>query len=906
MSIPLLATKLYVPTPRPHLVARPRLIQRLNDSLHRRLTLISAPAGFGKSTLVSAWIADCPRPAAWLTLDEGENELARFLTYLVAALQTVAAHVGNEVLSVLHSPQPPPTEAILTALVNEITTIPDDFMLVMDDYHLLEAPAVDQALAFLLAHLPSRMHLVIATREDPQLPLSRLRARGQMTELRAADLRFTCQEATEFLNQAMGLELTDQEVATLETHTEGWIAGLQLAALSMQGRKDVAGFIRAFAGDNRYIVDYLVEEVLQHQPQAIRDFLLQTSILDRLSGPLCDAVTGGAAGAELLEILERGNLFVVPLDDKRHWFRYHHLFADVLRAHLIDQQPDLLPTLHRRASHWYQQNGSPAGGLRHALAAQDFARAAELAELAWPAMERGFQTATWLGWVKALPAEVIRARPVLSASFAWALLNKGELEVAERHLRNAEQWLDAGSGQGAPPAGMLVADQAQYHGLPAVVASARAYLAQALGDISNTVKYGRQALACLPEKEHLQRGVAAALLGLAYWARGELAVAHDTLAGGLAAMRTAGNLLFSLRGTYALADIRLAQGRLRDAIATYEHALQLAEEQGGLTLRGATDLYWRLSELYLEQDNLAAATAHLHKGEELGKQAATHLWRLRLCLAQARTKRIQGDLDGALRLLNQAERLYIRTPIPEVVPIPALKARVWVAQGRLDEALDWVRAQGLAVDDELAYLHEYEQITLARVLLAQYRRDQDKDAIRGALKLLERLFRAAEVGGRTGSVMEILLLQALAHQAQGRTSLALPPLIQALALAEPEGYVRTFIHEGLPMAHLLAAVAAQGTLPAYTGRLLAAFQSQERERAEQPARPPVQPLVEPLSPRELEILQLIAQGYSNREIGQRLFIALDTVKGHNRRIFGKLQVQRRTEAVACARELGLL
>ncbi|HLX57356.1 MAG TPA: AAA family ATPase, partial [Ktedonobacteraceae bacterium] len=403
MPTPILATKLYLPRLRPNVVSRPRLIERLNEGLHRKLTLIAAPAGFGKTTLLSAWVEGIERPTAWLSLDAGENDPILFLTYLVAALQTIAPTIGEGVLGVLQSSPPPPTEAILVALLNEITRLPDHFVLVLDDYHVIDARPVDVALTYLVEHLPPQMHLVIATREDPQLPLARLRAQGQLTELRATDLRFTAFEAAGFLTQVMGLNLSAADIAALEDRTEGWIAGLQLAALSMQSHQDVPEFIRAFAGDHRYIVDYLVEEVLQRQPEPVRRFLLQTSILDRLHGPLCDAVTGQEEGNARLEALERGNFFVVPLDDTRHWYRYHHLFAEVLSAHLRAEQSDQLATLHRRASAWYEQHGSVADAIRHALAAEDFARAADLVELAVPALRRSRQEATVLGWLRALP-----------------------------------------------------------------------------------------------------------------------------------------------------------------------------------------------------------------------------------------------------------------------------------------------------------------------------------------------------------------------------------------------------------------------------------------------------------------------------------------------------------------------
>jgi LuxR family maltose regulon positive regulatory protein len=617
---PILATKLYLPRLRPNVVFRPRLLERLNEGLHRKLTLISAPAGFGKTTLVSEWVEGIERPTAWLSLDEGENDPARFLAYLVAALQTIAAHIGEGVLSALQSSQPPPTEAILVALLNEITTLPDQFVLVLDDYHVIDAKSVDMALTYLVEHLPPQMHLVIATREDPHLPLAHLRARDHLTELRVADLRFTPSEAAAFLNQVMGLTLSAQDIARLSDRTEGWIVGLQFAALAMQGHQDVPGFIQAFAGEHRYIVDYLVEEVLQRQPEPVRSFLLQTSMLDRLSGPLCDAVTDQEKGNARLEALERGNFFVVPLDDKRHWYRYHHLFAEVLSVHLMAEQHDQVATLHRRASEWYEQHGSAADAIRHALAAEDFERAADLIELAVPAMRQSRQEATLLGWLKALPDELIHFRPVLSVGYAWALLASGELEAAHARLRDAERWLDTTTDTSelasAPSAEMVVVDKEEFRRLPASIAVYRAAYAQALGDVPNTVKYARRVLDLLPEQEILGRGAAAALLGLAYWANGDLEAAHQTFADGMASVQMAGNLSDAINGTIALADIRIAQGRLHEAMRTYERSLQEALEQGEPVLRGTADLYVGMSELHREHNDLHAATQHLLRSKE--------------------------------------------------------------------------------------------------------------------------------------------------------------------------------------------------------------------------------------------------------------------------------------------------
>jgi LuxR family transcriptional regulator, maltose regulon positive regulatory protein len=906
MSTQILATKLYVPPPQPRVVLRPRLIERLNEGLRRRLTLISAPAGFGKTTLLSEWLASCERPAGWLSLDEGDSDPTRFLSYLVAALRTIAPNIGEGVLGALRSPQPPPTESILTVLLNEIATVPDDFVLVLDDYHVVDAQPVDDALAFLIEHLPPQVHLVIATREDPHLPLARLRARGQLTELRAADLRFTPSEAAEFLNQVMGLNLSAEEIAALETRTEGWIAGLQLAAISMRGREDVPGFIRAFAGDNRYILDYLVEEVLQRQPERIRSFLLQTSILDRLSGPLCDAVTGQEEGTRMLEALERGNLFVVSLDDKRHWFRYHHLFADVLYAYLMQEQPDQVSALHRHASEWYEQNGSAADAIRHALAAADFGRAADLVELALPAMRRSRQEATVLGWLKALPDELLHFRPVLSVAYAGVLQQGGELEGVEDRLRDAERWLgttaDKRERPETPSAEMVVVDEEEFHRLPGSIAVQRAGLALVLGDVPETVKYARRALALASEDDYFRRGAAAALLGLASWRSGDLEAAHRSFADGMASLQNAGYISDAVGGSIALADIRIAQGRLREAMRTYEHALQLATEQGDPVMRGTADMHVGMSELHREHDNLEAATQRLLRGKEQGERTGFPQNRYRWRVAMARILEAQGDPDGALDLLDEAERLYVSDFFPNVRPVAALKARVWVAQGRLGEALGWAREQGLSAHDEIGYLREFEHITLARVLLAEYEIDWEERSIHEAMGLLERLLEAAGAGGRMGSVIEILMLQALAHEVQGDIPSALAPLQRALMLAESEGYVRVFVDEGRPMAQLLSEAAADGIMPDYTARLLASLEAESHP----PPSPTAQPLVEPLSDRELEILGLIAGGLSNREISERLFLALITVKGHNRNIFRKLQVRRRTEAVARARELGLL
>ncbi len=911
MSTPLLTTKLYILPPRPNVVLRPRLIERLNEGLQRSLTLISAPAGFGKTTLLSEWIAGCKRSVAWLSLDESDNDPSQFLTYLVSALQTIDNDMGAGMLSILHSPQPLPAELVLTSLINAVAETPQEFMLVLDDYHRIEARPIHDALTFLLDHLPPQMHLAIASRSDPPLPLARLRGRRRLTELRAADLRFTPDEAATFLKEVMSLDLSATDVAALETRTEGWIVGLQMAALSMQGRADTASFIRAFTGSHRFIIDYLVEEVLQRQPERIRSFLLQTSVLDRLCGPLCDAVTGEGDGSGMLEALERGNLFVVPLDDQRHWYRYHHLFADMLQARLIKEQPDLVPVRHRRASEWYEQNGLPADAIRHALAAEDWERAARLVELAWPAMRKSRQEATMLGWVKALPDSLIRDRPVLSVVCAWALLDGGELEAAEARLLSAEQWLDTAADERERPEAaaptMVVVDGAQFRSLPASIANARAYRAQALDDVPGTVTYARRALELLQEGDYYERGTTAALLGLAYWASGDLKAAHRSFADGLDSLQRGGGILIRIGGTVILAHIAMAQGRLHEAERIYEQALQLATAHGEPALQGAAELYLGLAELHRERGDLDFARQHLLRGKELGEQGSLPGYEYLWCVVQALITEAEGDLDGALNLLNQAERLFYRSPIPDVRPIAALKARVLVARDRLAEALAWVRVRGLSVDDDLSYLREYEHITLARVLIARYRRDRTENAVREAVGLLERLLQAAEAGERTGSAIEILAQLALAHAAQGDVPAALVPLERTLRLAEPEGYVRIFVDEGAPMAHLLREAAARRITPGYTATLLAACEAGAGTgQPRLPAAPSPQPLAEPLTQRERDVLRLLETELSGPEIARELTVGLSTVRTYTKSIYRKLNVNSRRAAIKRASELDLL
>lgn len=911
MSGDLLQTKLYRPRLRPFLVPRQPLIAKLNQGLQQesKLTLISAPAGFGKTTLITEWLNQSqkttlhpssftPHPSkiAWLSLGEGDADLARFLTYFVAALQTVAAHVGAGVLTALQSPQLPPTNSILTSLLNDIMTIPEHFFFVLDDYHVVDARLIDEALTFLLEQAPPHMHLIITTREDPNLPLARWRVRNQLTELRAHDLRFSLAETAVFLQQIMGLTLTEENIATLEDRTEGWIAGLQLAALSMQGRQDVSGFIDAFTGDNRYIVDYLVEEVLHRQPEPTRRFLLQTAILDRLNGSLCDAVTGQTGGKVQLETLERGNFFLIPLDDRRHWYRYHHLFAEVLKVHLLAEQAEQISELHRRASNWYEQHNSVADAIRHALLAEDFERAADLIEQAVPDMRQSRQEPMLLTWFQALPDELFQHRPVLTIHYAGTLLQNGHLDGVESRLRAVEQWLETPADSREQP---IYVNEEDFRRLPGSVAMYHAALALIRSDTANTIKFAQQVLEFAPQDDNFLRGAASSLLGLASWTSGDLDTAQQVYTKGMAYLQKAGYISDVIGGSVTLADIQLMQGRLREAMSTYKHGLQLATKQGAPPLRGAADMHVGLSELEYERNDLNAAEQHLLKSKELGELNGLPKNPSRWRVALARLREAQGNLDGALDLLEEAERLYDGDFSPNVRPIPALKIRIWLAQGRLDEAFAWARAQKLSTTDDPSYLREFEHITLARILLA----DRTENALRGATGLLERLLKAAEAGKRMGRVIEILILQALAYQARGDLPTALSHLERALKLAEPEGYMRIFLDEGASMMQLLKETAVLKIMPDYTNKLLGSEQTSRESISPAPISPA---LIEPLSQRELEILRLMQTELSGPEIAAELMVALSTVRTHTKGIYSKLDVNNRRAAVNRAIELGLI
>jgi LuxR family maltose regulon positive regulatory protein len=926
---PLLQTKLHIPPVRPELVTRPRLIERLNAGRNCKLTLLSAPAGFGKTTLVAEWVhslskAETVAGIAWLSLDEDDNDLARFLVYVVATLSKIEVHISKGVLNQLRA-SPPPAQEILTFLINVIATMPGRIILVLDDYHLIEDQAIHDALTFLLARLPHQMHLVIATREDPYLPLARLRARGQLTELRAMDLRFTPSEAAEFLNRVMGLALSAEDIAAIEARTEGWIAGLQLAALALQGKtlvrgqKDVAGFVQSFTGSHRFVLDYLVEEVLERQPEEIQTFLLQTAILDRLTGPLCDAVRFGRDesptdqddGQATLERLDRANLFIIRLDDERRWYRFHPLFADLLRQRIRQTHPDELPRLHRRASEWYEQNDFADEAIEHALRAGDLARAASLMEAQADAAWRHGEHAKLRHWLDTLPLEAIRARPRLCVYRTWYLFAGGRQDEAEEALQACEGAMDAGPdlATGAKPLAhrslLSDLDRQTMRGRAAVI---RAFIATYCGDIPAIIHHARRALDCLPEQDLTWRRDAALALGDAQGFRGDLASAYAARLDAAEASQAAGDDIFSLLAYLKVAITLREQGRLQRTIDLCQEQLEFASRSGLMhtSVPGGFLAIW--GEVLAELGDLEGALELVTRGMELTERGGESLvtgWGY-LCLSRVLYSR--GDVAGVIAVARKVERSARKSQIPPWIAaeVAAWKARSWLAQAKLAAASRWARQRGLIAADQPKQVDAFDFfslnafVVLARILLARERWDE-------AVRLLSRLLEAAEAGERTSKAIEILGLQALAAQAKGDTSLALAAIENALTLAVPEGFVQTFVDEGPPMARLLYEALRHGIAAEYVQRLLAAFPVAEPEpTGPSSAQPQGSALIEPLSERELEVLQLIAEGLINPQIAARLFLAVNTVKAHTRNIYGKLDAHNRTLAVARARALGIL
>jgi len=905
-----LATKLFIPPPMLKQVVRPHLLTRLTAGVRGPLTLVTAPAGWGKTTLLSMWQADPSSNSsavAWVSLDEGDNDPVRFWTYVITALNTLYINVGDTALAMLNSPQPPAMVSVLSPLLNALADNSMDAVLILDDYHMIEAQSIHQSLTFLLNHLPPCLHLLLATRADPPLPLARLRGRGQLTELHTADLRFTAEEATAFLTEVMALPLPAEHIIELEKRTEGWIAGLHLAALAMRDRADPLSFIATFTGSNRYVADYLVEEVFLQQSQDVQRFLSQTCLLDRLSGPLCDAIQGSDGSQAMLEALERANLFVVSLDDERGWYRYHHLFADVLRNRLRQTQAELLPKLHRRASAWYQQHSLPIEAVHHALAVPDFECAADLVEQYSIGVFGWGQAHTVLGWLKSLPEALVRTRPFLCVIHAVMLTVTSQLEAAEARLQDAERRLEVDD-----------TPLEQSRTIQGQVAVVRGNIVRFTGDVARHVAFVHRALALLPETDLLWRVAALMYAADAFMASGDVtAASEDLLATVVAGARSSGHAFLLLISLDRQARFSILQGKLPQAESIYRQASQAIREEVIQVLPGGPAYYFSLGNLVREGNRLEEAEQLVFQGMELlsgplmasGDDVLLGYTALAL-LQQARGdySRARSTLDTFMQIASQ------RRFVPWLVSYAqALRAQIELTGGNLPAASRWAEQCGLSLqDDQPSYLREQEYLTLVRVLIAQQREPQTRqDAshtqsmLAQALLLLERLCEQAESNARVSSVIEMLILQALTLQAQGKHANALKALERALLLAEPAGYMRLFLDEGAPLVALLRRASTHGIAPNYLPRLLAVANEQVEEGHRQQDSP-ADSLVEPLTPREREVLALLMQGASNRQMAHDLVLSMGTIKKYVYSICGKLGVQNRTQAVIKANMLNLL
>jgi LuxR family transcriptional regulator, maltose regulon positive regulatory protein len=889
---PMLETKLHTPRPRRVQVPRPRLDALLDQAWGATLTLVAGPAGFGKTTLLADWSSrvDAGRAAAWLSLDERDAEPSWFWTYVTSSLRRAMPDVGSAALELLRAPHAP-VQAALESLLNDLQSCGTDVVLVLDDYHLVQSADVQEGMTFLLDHLPDAVHVVIATRADPPLPLARLRAHGELVEVRAGDLRFTATEAAEYLRDAMGLSLDEEQVTALDQRTEGWIAALQLAALSMRGRTDLGEFIAAFSGDDRYLVDYLVEEVLQRQSAPVRLFLLDTAVLHRLTGPLCDAVTGGNDGRATLDRLDRENLFVVPLDDHRRWYRYHHLFAEVLRARLLDEHPDRVQALHRRASTWFAEHDQPAEAVDHAVRGEDFGLAAQLVEQALPSMRRDRRESELRRWLEALPSDLVADSPVLTIALIGALMQQGELAGVEMRLHDAQRWLDTHANDPELLDGPL-------RTVASNVAMFRAGQARMLGDVAATIEHAQRAHQLSSEQDHLERGAAAALLGLAHWSVGQVEDAHSGYTEALRHLSAAGHLSDVLGCTLALSDMEVARGDLTSSVASLERGL-LAAQAAPHPPRGIADMHVGLAALHVERHELDAAQEHLAASAELGEHAGLPQNAYRSLVALAQVRLAQGAPDQALTLLHDAGRVHNTDFLPDVRPLLAVVARTHLVLGRINQAEHWASSRGLAIDSDLSYLTEFEHLTFARLLLRRGRAE-GASAVSGLSGFLARLLDAAEEQRRHGSALDVLVLQALDADLRGEDLRARSLLAEAVRRAEPHRYVRTITEHG-PSATALLRRLPDPRPGSYLRHLLDAAEGPGPALAI-----PRQPLPDRLSHRELEVLQLLDSDLDGPDIARQLVVSVHTVRTHTKAIYSKLGVNNRRAAVSRARELELL
>jgi LuxR family maltose regulon positive regulatory protein len=905
MAIPLLRTKLYIPPLQSSLVHRPRLTQLINEGLARKLTLISAPAGFGKTTLLCEWIPTSQRKVSWLSLEDADNDPTRFWAYFMAALRAIQEDLVQDAQDWLPTERQQTRlgqlESFITILINELSDYPEDFALVLDDYHQINNQAIHEGMIFLIDHLPTRMHIIITCRADPPLPLARLRARGQMIELRAGDLRFTSEEVKAFLNQIMKLNLSIDQIAAVETRTEGWIAGLQLAAISMQRREDTTEFIESFTGSHRFILDYLVDEVLNCQPDEVQSFLLETSILERFTGSLCNLVTGKTDGQAMLEQLEQDNLFIIPLDNERRWYRYHHLFADLLRSRLQEMKPDLVRVLHQRACDWYEGEELLPEAINHAITISDFERAAGLFERTAEAQRQQGEITTLTSWMNKLPDSIRRSHPALCLVYARALVDTAQNVTIEELIEDAEAGLKMGQFSG----------DLRSNSLRGQIAALRAYLAMIRHNHEETIEFSHHAQELLGEDERRWRSFVGLILAGAYRFSNEWAEAGQTYIEASQLSQEAGDKVNALLALSLRGEVLQAQGHLHEAAQQYEQVLQRAQE---LAMRNAPVTGYALIGLgraWCEWNDLEAADRYARDGIELGKKADIQDILLRGCLALARARQARGDFEGALHAIEEAEPAARQMGMTEIWDwIQAYRVQVWLARGDSEAAIGWASSYRGELHDTI---YPSIAIVLAKARLAQGRSDE-------AMELLEHALQSAEAVGRLGNAVQILVVKAYVQRAQGDLKNALTTLSRALTLAEPEGYIRVFLDEGEPMRSLISEYRSsidlrwrgttadnQKIIFSYTNQLLNAFTAASISRSRKSIVDQLQASIpERLSERELEVLRLMATGMSNRDIADTDVVSINTVKTQVKSIFGKLGTHNREDAIATARELGLL
>lgn len=898
MSTPLLQTKLYAPPSQSNLVHRQRLIEKLNGSDATRLTLISAPAGFGKTTLVSEWLAQAQLDAGWLALDEDDNDISRFLTYVVAAVCGVSdPDAGGNALALLQAPQLVPMRSILAMLAQELASRAAKHVLVLDDYHVIDTGPIHEAVAFLLEHVPGLRWIVI-TRADPPLPLPRLRARRHLLELRAADLRFSLEETTEFLGSVMHLALGNDSIQELDRRTEGWVTGLHLAGLALQGSTDQAAFVHEFSGSHRYVVDYLMDEVLTRLPQNVQAFLLQTSILDRFCAELCVAVvpcTSAAVAQEMLEAIENANLFLIALDEVRCWYRYHHLFGDLLRQRLRRQLEWDESVLQQRAAHWFAEQGLVEEAIRHAAAAKDFKFAAELLEEQSETWWTQGRFAVLQHWLSVLPEGIKQERPFLLLVHAWAdFLADSPLSLVDARLQAAELAIRHLEATGLPGGGRT----GELDGVAATIRAAQLSKEEAA---LPAIAYSQQALAMLPMQSHRWRSVALLLLGFAYEIDGAVLPAIATLEEAIQVCRAIGNEYSAMVGSMALARTQLAHGQLHAAETIYRSTLAQAQQRGMGQLPITAQAHVNLGRIYYEWNELEAAAQQLWLGVERMQGQGGSWIQFEVYLLLSRLEQARGRTDECLALLQQAEQAASTIPFGWArAATAAAIVRARLAHGDTEGASAWVAEVRPAVGDHLNRVRETEHLIAVRALLALGRAGE-------AFPLAINVVKMAEEAERWRAVVEASLLAAQALAAQGQAAQACTWLQRVLAVAEPQGYVRTFVDEGQALYEMLAQCRGkneEARLRDYRTQLMAAFGGHPAGNPARPSQP--SGLVEPLSARELELLQLVAAGYSNQEIADALVITLGTVKSHLNHIFAKLGVEGRVRAVNRARELALI